>query len=161
MNAEAFYHVHKYVIPTALSLLPNQMATPQARAMLLAIGLQESAFMARVQENNGPAHGYWQFEKAGGVRGVLHTSNHFLTSVCRTLNYDMQEDICYRALIHNDTLACVFARLLLWTVPGRLPQQDEPDRGWQQYIQGWRPGKPRPVSWPEYFTEAWRTVLEE
>lgn len=161
MNHEALYHVHKYVIPTALSLLPNQMATPQARAMLLAIGLQESEFAARTQDNNGPAHGYWQFESAGGVRGVLQTSSHYLTSVCRTLNYEQTESQCYKAIVHNDVLACIFARLLLWTVPGRLPQSHEPDLGWKQYIKGWRPGKPRPIDWPKYFAEAWRTVLEE
>lgn len=61
-------------IEPALRLLPPAMDTVKARVMLLAIGLQESAFAARRQAGNGPARGFWQFElgtpqSRGGVWG--------------------------------------------------------------------------------------------
>lgn len=45
-------------IEPALSLLPARMDSSRARAMLLAIGLQESRFEYRRQMNNGPARGF-------------------------------------------------------------------------------------------------------
>ncbi len=44
------------VVP-ALSLLPGKMDTPEARVMLLAIGLQESHLTFRRQRPTGPARG--------------------------------------------------------------------------------------------------------
>ena len=59
----------RYTLPSAFALLPPAMDTPDARVLLLAIGLQESKFSHRLQIG-GPARGYWQFEQGGGVRGV-------------------------------------------------------------------------------------------
>lgn len=162
-NSETLYYVYKHIIPVALSYLPGQMTSPQAKAMLLAIGLQESKFGARVQGGGGPAHGFWQFERGGAVKGVLkhaHTSV-ILQPVLNVLNYPADVDVCYAAIVHNDVLACIFARLLLWTVPGVLPIAGETAKGWEQYLVGWQPGKPRPKDWPTNFTEGWRTVLHE
>lgn len=163
MNDDAVYYTHKYTVPAALALLPGRMTTPSAKAMLLAIGMQESRFDNRVQLPNGPAHGYWQFEKGGGVRGVLgHASTApIIVHVLQTLNYRANEAECYAAISHNDVLACVFARLLLWTVPGALPIPSDPQRAWLQYLNGWRPGKPHPQTWPAFYAEAWRIVTEE
>lgn len=41
-------------IAPALALLPARMSSPQAEAMLLAIGLQESCLVHR-RQHNGPA----------------------------------------------------------------------------------------------------------
>lgn len=162
MDPETLYFVHTRIVPTTLSLLPARMNTPPARAMLLAIGLQESGFIHRVQVG-GPAHGFWQFEKGGGVRGVLgHAATQpLIHSVCDVLRYPPTEAGCYAAIVHNDVLACAFARLLLWTVPGALALPHEPQKGWTQYLSGWRPGKPHPEKWDRYFAEAWRTVRED
>lgn len=161
-NSEMLYHVHRYVIPAALSLLPGRMTSPEAHAMLLAIGLQESRFDERVQIG-GPAHGYWQFEKNGGTKGVLtHAGTRpVVLPLLEMLNYRPVVAECYNALTHNDTLACVFARLLLWTVPGRLPKAIEVEIAWQQYLIGWQPGRPHRETWNQFYLEAWRTVLEE
>lgn len=163
MNAETVYYIHRRIIPAALDLLPGQMTSTPAKAMMLAIGLQESKFSARVQHGGGPAHGFWQFERGGGVHGVLThpVTLPLILPVLRVLNYNANEVECYKAIVHNDVLAAVFTRLLLWTVPGSLPQQNQPQRGWQQYIDGWRPGKPHPATWPACFDEAWRTVTQE
>lgn len=164
MNTELLYHVHKYTLPAALSLLPGQMDTPEARAEILAISLQESDGMkARVQYGGGPAHGLWQFEKNGGVKAVLtHPSTGvIILPILKTLNYTANVAECYNAITNNDVLAAIFARLLLWSVPGALPRRDEPERGWNQYIEGWRPGKPHHDTWHRNFTEGWRTVTED
>jgi len=49
--------MEKAILP-ALAILPAKMDTPQARVMLLAIGLQESEFAHRRQMGNGPARGF-------------------------------------------------------------------------------------------------------
>lgn len=163
MHSETLYYIGTSVLPQALSLLPERLDSAEARAMVLAIGLQESEFAARVQGGGGPAHGYWQFEKNGGVNGVLTTAGTLamLRPVLHVLNYPPDVLTCYTAITHNDVLACCFARLLLWTVPGRLPGMHESDKGWHQYRDGWRPGKPRPAAWPQNFEAAWHCVLHE
>lgn len=148
-----------HVFPAAFSLLPEGMDSPEARAMLVAIGLQESGFLHRAQIG-GPAHGFWQFEKGGGVAGVLtHPSTARLAAdVCESLRYEPEAWACYVALEHNDVLACCFARLLLWTLPGSLPAADEADEGWHQYLDAWRPGKPHRETWAGHFGAAWELV---
>lgn len=49
------------IIPAALSLLPSKMDTPEARAILIAIALQESNLKHRRQVG-GPALGLLQWE---------------------------------------------------------------------------------------------------
>jgi hypothetical protein len=147
------------MIPAALSLLPTAMDTPAARALLLAIGLQESKFQHRRQVQ-GPARGYWQFEEHGGVAGVLdhRVSAPHAWNVCTALDYSPSVVVVYDAIADNDVLACAFARLLLWTLPERLPTRGEPDVAWRQYLDGWRAGKPHRATWNEYYDHAWALV---
>jgi hypothetical protein len=168
VNIECLYYVHCSVIPVALGFLPARMNSIEARAMLLAIGMQESRFDHR-RQLGGPATGYWQFERGGGVRGVMtHSSaSIYLPAIFKTLNYPLttagavEDRAIHDALADNDILACIFARLLLWTVPGSLPQSNQSSKGWDQYLEGWRPGKPHSRTWPSFFAEAWRTVVKE
>lgn len=157
MNPTAL-HVARAVLPAAYSLLPTQMASPQASALLLAIGLQESRFLVRRQYGGGPARGWWQFE-VGGLEGVLeHPSSRLsATGVLAVLGYaGATAREVHQALEHNDVLAAAMARLLLWTDARLLPQTPrDAGEGWQQYRRTWRPGKPRPETWGEYFTSAW------
>ena len=159
MNDELLYHMHKFVLPSALALLPGRMDSPEARAMLLAIGLQESGFNHRRQVN-GPARGFWQFEK-NGTRGVLtHPgTSPVLVPVMHTLRYSTDLTEVFAALEHNDTLACIFARLLLWTSPHEMPSAVGADAGWNIYLQTWRPGKPRHDDWGENFQAAWEMLV--
>lgn len=166
--SELRYEIHQHVIPAALDQLPSKMDTPEARAMLLAIGMQESRFKWREQIGGGPAHGFWQFERGGGVRGVLRhpVTKPIIDPVLELFGYHdtdplVRERVCYALICHNDIIACVFARLLLWTVPGKLAQQHEPARGWRQYLDAWRPGKPHPATWHDCFAEAWRLTIDE
>ncbi len=147
----------------ALVMLPARMDSPKARAMLLAIGLQESRFEHRVQVR-GPAHGFWQFEKGGGVKGVLthQTTKPLILPILDSMGYDSRPDYaaedCYDAIVHNDILACVFARLLLWTHPKPLPVRASPDVGWHYYLSTWRPGRPHRETWDDCFETAWSWV---
>lgn len=151
--------VSGHVYPAALSLLPARMDSPEARAMLLAIGAQESAFKHRVQVQ-GPARGFWQFEEGGGVRGVLEhpVTRPILLPILDTLCYKPVPLDCYIALAHNDVLAAVFARLLLWTHPKALPARGDAAGAWAYYLATWRPGKPHPDVWPALYDRAWKTV---
>lgn len=157
------YHTYAHTIPAAYSLLPDQMHSPKATAILLAIGLQESKFQHRRQLPKGPARGFWQFERAGGVEGVLtHRSTQtYIRRVLESMEYPSTTDAykAHTAIEHNDVLACCFARLLLWTLPDTLPTRAEADAGWSQYLKAWRPGKPHPETWAENFRIAW-TVVE-
>lgn len=150
----ALIYVKTVVIPTALAMLPLKMNSPEAVAMLLAIGLQESRFDHRVQVD-GPAHGFWQFEHGGGVRGVLNhsASKPHIQNVLTEMGYNLSADTSYTAIKHNDILACAFSRLLLWTLPQALP--NNAGAAWDQYISAWRPGKPHPASWDAFYAEAW------
>lgn len=155
-------HILTYTIPAAYSLLPPAMRSIEATALLLAIGLQESRFLHRRQTEGGPARGFWQFEANGGVQGVLAhtTTQETILDVLTTLRYpiDAPVTIYHAVLEHHDVLACCFARLLLWTLPGVLPARGEVDRGWTQYLDAWRPGRPHSETWPALFEEAWTRV---
>ena len=153
-------HGHIFeAIDTALAILPPAMSSKPARAMLLAMGLQESRFKHR-RQIRGPARGYWQFEMGGGVRGVLnhHATAKHARHLLQSLNYDPDKitlEQVYDTLEHNDVLAAGFARLLLWTLPASLPQAGEHQRSWEQYISAWRPGKPHRQTWDAFYDTAW------
>lgn len=155
----------RYVLPALPGLLPRSMDTPPARAMLLAIALQESKALARRQASFGPARGFWQFE-LGGVRGVMRhpASRGHAREVLRALRYEKligsaaETSDIHKALEHNDLLAAAFARLLLWTLPGPLATHRQVDSAWSQYLLAWRPGKPHPETWSAHFDEAWHRL---
>lgn len=131
--------------PTLVMISPASMGV-DAERMLLAIALQESGLKYR-QQVGGPARGLWQFEKGGGVKGVLtHPSSAAKAAkLCADLLYEADADTVHQAIRDNDLLACGFARLLLWTDSAPLPITAE--EGWKYYFRNWRPGKPHPETW--------------
>lgn len=167
MDTELIWHIHEHTIPAALDLLPSRMDTTEARAMLLATGLQESAFNARRQggkgtrPGNGPARSFWQFERAGGVTEILTSSNtrDIIRPICRMFLYEPTPAVIHAAMEHHDVLACCMARLLLYRDPRTLPHYDHPDLGWDIYLRNWRPGKPHPETWRKYYDQAWSIIF--
>jgi hypothetical protein len=162
-------NVPKHVVQAvheALRLLPPAMDSKEARVMLYAIGLQESRFTHRAQVidggGKGPARGYWQFERGGGVTGVLrHPASRFwANSVCNARNVPAQETSVWLAMETDDVLAAAAARLLLFTDPARLPAVGEQAESWTYYLRNWRPGKPHPRTWPECYETALKAVGE-
>ena len=160
-------NVPKHVVQAvheALRLLPPAMDSKEARVMLYAIGLQESRFTHRAQVidgfGKGPARGYWQFERGGGVTGVLrHPASRFwMSSACNARNVPAQPMNVWLALENDDVLAAAAARLLLFTDPARLPAIGEQSESWRYYVRNWRPGKPHPRTWPECYTTALESV---
>ena len=160
-------NVPKHVIQAvneAMRLLPPAMDSKEARVMLYAIGLQESRFTHRAQVidggGKGPARGYWQFERGGGVTGVLrHPASRFwANSVCNARNVPAQPLNTWLALETDDVLAAALARLLLFTDPARLPAVGEQADSWSYYMRNWRPGKPHPRTWPECYGAALKAV---
>lgn len=152
--------LHFAINPVLEHLLPPSMNSVEARAMLIAIALQESRLDYRRQRPVAHARGYWQFERGGGVAGVL---THPLTKlhareICARLDYDPSPAVIWEAIEDNDILAASFARLLLWTDYARLPAKHESSLGWAIYLRTWRPGKPHPQTWNAFFTEAWTAI---
>ena len=152
-------HILTTIIEPALRILPPMMTSRRAKAMLLAIGIQESRLTHRKQIG-GPATGLWQFERGGGVAGVLrhHKTRDIAQDVCWRLGNSGTVAAVYHQLGHDDVIAACFARLLLWTLPGALPARDDAQGGWDQYIAAWRPGKPHRHTWDDFYREAWEVV---
>lgn len=126
--------------------------TPEARRFLLAIALQESGAKHRRQvvaggQEAGPAVSYWQFEKGGGCRGVLThpASAKPAAALCALYDVSPTPDALWQAMQFQDVLAAGMARLLVYTLPAKLPENSV--AGWSQYVSAWRPGKPRSVEW--------------
>lgn len=137
------------MICPAMESLPEKMDSDAATLLLLVIGLQESNFAHRWQiidvrrpNVKGPARGYWMFERGGGVRGVLThpASRDHAYRICRARGVEPVATAVHPALETDDVLAAVFARLLLWTDPFRLPAAGDVDGAWHLYLRTWRPG---------------------
>ena len=156
-------------IDLGLKLLPNEMDTLSARAMIYAVAFQESGFQKQRQVVKfkdvgkivyGQARSFWQFETSG-VRGVLeHHSSSYHARLVLSLLY-INKDNAFEAIAYSDALASAFARLLLWQYPDPLPDENNPDEGWKQYNSLWKPGKPRPEAWPDNFKRGWELAIIE
>lgn len=152
----------------AIEILGDKYGSPEAKLETLAIGGQESKYLARRQiiskvlegkrllVPEGPATGFWQFEKAGGVAGVLrHESSATLARrLCAVRDVAPTVDAVWAALEYDDVLAAGFARLLLLTDPGRLPKIGDVEGGWVTYVKNWRPGKPHKDTWTAAYANA-------
>lgn len=166
MTGVALTRVLADMVEPAFRELPARMASDEARVMLLAIGLQESRFVHRVQMPlrkgmpPGPARGFWQFERGGGVRGVLtHDASTMLAhQALARREITSTSHAAWAALATDDVLAAIFARLLLWTDAGPLPAIGDHAAAWDCYIRNWRPGKPHPQTWRALYDSAVETV---
>jgi len=152
------------ILPALAELAKCGIAdTLDARRFVLAIALQESGLAHRRQVlaggvENGPAASFWQFEPGGGCKGVL---THYLTAstmrgVCVDFNVDPTQQALWEAMRYHDIVAATAARLLIYTLPSKLPTSA--DEGWAQYIAAWRPGKPHLGTWANAWDLATLTV---
>lgn len=137
-------------ITPALALLPAAMRRNRVRVdlQLLTSHLQEAPNGEQCQVTRnpsvcGPARGIWQFEKGGGVRGVLtHPSTKSAAvAACKALGVKPTEEGVFAALPGTvDVIDAVFARLLYWSDPRPLPTLGDSEGAWQYYLRNWRPG---------------------
>lgn len=148
-------------IAPALSELEVQgiKDSPDARRFMLAIALQESSLRYRRQvlaggAQTGPAASWYQFEKGGGCTGVLthRAVADRMKKICADYNIDPTPQGLWEGMRFNDVVASAAARLLIYTLPKSLPTTSQD--GWEQYISGWRPGKPHYSAWEAN----WRTA---
>ena len=164
-------------IDPGLALLPDRMDSAEAVCIMLAICGQEADFRHRWQvidarrpEVRGPARGLWQFERGGGVRGVLThpASRDHAYRVCAIRGVEPVAAAVWPALADDDLLAAAFARLLLWTDAHRLPALGDEEGAWRYYLRNWRPGaydRGTPAQraqlrakWTGYYAQALREV---
>lgn len=137
-------------VSAALAELPGRMDTPEARALLYAIGLQESRFEHRRQlikragvlVPEGPAKGYWQFERLGGCAGIVQhaASRYWANALCSARGLPFTATAIWNAIEVDDALAAGAARLLLFTDPKALPVLGDERGAWNLYLRTWRPG---------------------
>lgn len=147
------------LFPVALDMLGPGYDTPEARAMLLAVALQESACVHRVQHGGGPAKSFWQFEPIG-IAGLFSNAKSRAALMVAVGDMAVKFDVTsiHAAIEHNDVLAIICARRLLAQIPEQLPEEDEAVKAWDQYLSAWRPGKPRPEKWQFNYARAWQIV---
>jgi len=131
----------------------------RALVMLMAIAGQESEWAHRKQVG-GPARSYWQFERGGGVTGVLGhaATKSAIATVCKQLDIACDTATVYEAMAWNDTLAACMARLLLYSDPRALPAVGDQEAAWRYYLDNWRPGMPHPQTWPARYAKAMELV---
>lgn len=158
-------------IDPALKLLPKKLDSERARVQLLAIGLQESEFKHRRQvimvngkpKPIGPAKSFWQGERFGGmVHGVrTHPATRDMAKNLYIVRGVKSNDASiWNAIQYDDVLAAGLARLLLWTDTFPLPELGDSHKAWELYLRTWRPGKPHPAVWEEYYGQALEYVYE-
>lgn len=152
--------VNEIAITPALLLFPPKLTSPAARVMLLAIGQQESRFIYRCQVG-GPARSFWQFEKGGGVHGVM--THPMTTALCRVLckarSVDFDINAVYAAMEFDDVLGAGMARLLLYSDAAPLPAINDAQGAWDCYVRNWGPGKPRRETWDAFHAAAVAAIV--
>lgn len=155
MTPELFYNriVNPALQYMAASPLLGIRDTAAARVLVMTIAGQESYWAHRIQIG-GPAHGFWQFEKMGGVAEVLQKCPKQMAVVCATVECRTTVDEVYTVMAGNDLLAACMARLLLWQDPAPLPAVGDKDAAWDYYIRNWRPGMPHPETWSARYDQA-------
>lgn len=145
----------------ARRLLPSLPWGDNICIQLIATCLQESGLTERRQRNNGPARGLAQFEKGGGVHGVMtHKASKGLAKILTaSRNVSWDEKAVWSALEFDDVLAIGVARLLYWTDAKALPLRGDIEGAWELYLRVWRPGKPHRERWTGNYNTAVTTVI--
>lgn len=147
----------------AYRLLPANMKSTRATVMLLAIGLQESRFIARRQlvgsppKPVGPAKSFWQGEQGGGMVAGVRThaaTRDAAARLYRERNVQPTNSAIWNAIENDDVLAAGLARLLLWSDPKALPALEDAQGAWDLYIRTWRPGQPHRETWDAFHAQA-------
>lgn len=168
--------ITRTAIDPALLLLPCRLDTLNARVQILAVGQQESGGFQhrrqtvwttengqRVLRDVGPAKSFWMGEITGGL--VYYVRRHSAVQTMAKLLFEarkVKEDdqAIWNAIEHDDVLAAGLARLLIFTHPHKLPALGDAEEAWQQYLDTWRPGRPRRETWPANYARALKFVAE-
>lgn len=147
-------------IAAGIALLPPKMDSTAASVLLYATNRQENPKRLPKQVG-GPAVGDYQFEKGGGVRGVMyHDAVRGTTAkVCAARGAPFDAEAIYQALKTDPVLAAALARLLYYTDPKALPDAGDEAGAWALYLRTWRPGAY--ARQPEELRAKWRKSYAE
>lgn len=128
-------------IAAGMALLPARMDTLAASVLLYCTSRQENP-QRLPKQVGGPAVGDYQFERGGGVKGVMthHTVRDLTRAACNARNVSFDGGSIYIALQSDPILAAALARLLYYTDPKALPDIGEEAEAWAVYLRTWRPG---------------------
>jgi len=128
-------------IESGLGLLPAAMRTAAAKVLLYATNRQENP-KRLPQQVGGPAVGDYQFEKGGGVKGVMthHAVKDLTHAICNARKVSFDAGSIYQALKTDPILAAALARLLYYTDPKAMPDVGDEAGTWALYLRTWRPG---------------------
>lgn len=142
-------------IAAGLALLPDRMGSIAASVLLYATSRQENP-QRLPQQVGGSAVGDYQFEKGGGVRGVMYHDSVRGTAgmVCSSRGVIFDAERIYQALKTDSVLASALARLLYYTDPKPLPEVGDEASTWALYLRTWRPGAY--ARQPEELRAKWR-----
>jgi hypothetical protein len=143
----------------ASDIAGRDLGGAQAEVLLLAIAGQESNLEHRFQVR-GPARGYWQFERGGGLAGVMShkASATIMRDALDELGIGTAYEAAWAALPYSELLQVTAARCLLWTDPAPLPEVGDEQEAWHYYLRNWRPGKPHCDVWPTHYRAALQAV---
>lgn len=149
-------------VDVALRILPPRLTSDEARAMLVAIALQESDLVSR-QQIGGPALSYlmWEPGPKSGLPGVLrhHATGSMAARLVSELDYSaLEPEELRQTCVTDGVLSAGLGRLLLFTLPYPLPPRHDVEAAYRQYIDAWRPGKRTPGRWAERYRRAWDTL---
>ena len=146
-----------------VAVVPEVRMNDAARVGICAIAGQESGWQKRVQDDDGPAHSFWQFERNGGVAGLMSNrkTGPFVKRMAASLGikYNPMSVWAAMATPNGDGMSFGMARLLLWSDPDPLPAPSDDDAWWGYYARNWRPGDPRPDAWPANIAAARGVIL--
>jgi hypothetical protein len=148
------------VIAPTLARYPR-LNSVDAHLLLLAIALQESAIETR-QQDGGPAHGFWQFERAGIHAVLTHPSSGPIVQIyCADEQIPVDDEVLYDLITEpeDDPLACIIARALLYSDPNPLPSARQEQEAWDYYYRNWRPGRPDRHRWVWAYRTASETIF--
>lgn len=147
-------------IAAGIALLPPKMDSTAASVLLYATNRQENPKRLPKQVG-GPAVGDYQFEKGGGVRGVMYHDSVRGTAgmVCSARGVLFDAEAIYQALKTDPVLAAALARLLYYTDPKALPDVGDEAGAWALYLRTWRPGAY--ARQPEELRAKWRKSYAE
>lgn len=151
----------KLIVLPALKLFPPMLTSDSAKIQMLADGLQETKFAARVQMGHGPAHGFWQNELES-IDDLLanHATKDFMITLCNACGVAANASVIYNSILANDILDAGVHRLLMWADPHPLPRVGDLPSAWQCYLDVQRPGTPRPLTWPWCYKMAMTAVQD-
>lgn len=159
-------------IDAGLALLPEPLRSLDAKVQLYATSIQENPTRASRQlikkdgklQPIGPAAGDYQFEKTGGIRGLINFKStrlqQMLDHVCAERMWGKTEDALFSAVQVDPVLAAALARLLYFTDSGALPKAGAEQYAWDVYLRTWRPGayerdpKGLRAKWSKSYAEA-------